>query len=297
VSRNQLRTVLQQSFRNVDLNSWTEYKSDSEAQIRVVDMLQKEVERRSDVLDARIEKAGEEWRIQDTRLEADIAPTILAKLNTNLKTIVDEKNKKSGSSGKITGSVETEFVDASDIQWSTEGTLSVPKSIDLVNVHNSAFTDFSNMSFTETQATKGAVNEVFQGAVQHWKEAAKERQKVTVPKPKKLEVWWNRKGDDKYYVVDNPVQSNTELEPQDKENTLYASWCKPFDRSQYKQLTNEKVVAINDAIYIQPAQFGLPPIQKRWPQIMDNAVWYTYDYIEETVEDQEVDVIKDRYES
>jgi hypothetical protein len=118
-----------------------------------------------------------------------------------------------------------------------------------------------------------------------------------VPQQKKVEVWLNH-NDGRLYVVVNPDQTNRELAGPGGPNEVYKRWCTPFDPSQYRQINSNPVNAASDeVVHSPPEAFGLPAINPRWPQIMDDERWYIYDYVVDVPQQQPFAQFKDYYEN
>ena len=70
----------------------------------------------------------------------------------------------------------------------------------------------------------------------------------------------------------------TDVSKADVDNGIFNSWCVPFDPSQFDVLARIEIAgdehwkASSDLL----TQHGLPMLNERWFQIMDDERWYVY---------------------
>jgi hypothetical protein len=86
-------------------------------------------------------------------------------------------------------------------------------------------------------------------------------------------IWYNHYQPNTLFEV-----LSTDLSVGDITNNLFQTWCKPFDPSGFQIL--EKVEIAGDEHWKVPPQFlsdrGLPMLNERWFQIMDDERWYVF---------------------
>jgi hypothetical protein len=87
-------------------------------------------------------------------------------------------------------------------------------------------------------------------------------------------IWYDHFSNGFFEVV------RTDVSLADVENRLFHTWCIPFDRTRY-EILEEVVVAQGEHWQVEGrnqylAERGLPPLNERWFQIMDDERWYAY---------------------
>lgn len=149
----------------------------------------------------------------------------------------------------------------------------------------------------------GAPQARFQQAVYH--EVVKQQvdQSETKTVTKRIEIYYDSGGTKKRYVVKNPDMSDPELQSNPNQDALYVSWCEqpgfptngPDDTSPItykgKQALFEGKLFQHEhpfgEAHTNALLEGLPPVHRRWPEILDESVWSVYTY-----EDQETQSVK-----
>lgn len=90
-------------------------------------------------------------------------------------------------------------------------------------------------------------------------------------------VWFNHE-DGKLWEVRSTNTNITEVR-----NGQFKSWCAPFDESQF--VVHQRRLVAGDEHFKESANwwtvapYGLPALNERWLQIMDDEKWYFYEVV------------------
>jgi hypothetical protein len=86
-------------------------------------------------------------------------------------------------------------------------------------------------------------------------------------------IWYDHFRPNQLFEVVSPDVSKADVD-----NRVFNSWCVPFDGNSFNIL--EKVEVAGDEHWKVPPEFltvrGLPMLNERWFQIMDDERWYAF---------------------